>query len=182
MPALILVPVLFVGLVLLWALLLPLILVQRYRLGSRRQRVTPWVVRLNGTTLLLSAISFLVGAAISSRWVDGAFAWSAGALAAGCLLGAAGLGLSRLERTDAGLWITPNRLLIGLLTAVVAARIALGLWQLWHHARGDATLAGAWARIDSPATLLAVGALLLGYYLAQAWLLRRHLPPPRRRR
>ena len=44
---LLLIPFLLIGGVLLFALLLPFSLIQRYRMGRARRRAIPWVVGLN---------------------------------------------------------------------------------------------------------------------------------------
>ena len=58
------------------------------------------------------------------------------------------------------------------LTLLVALRIGLGLWQAWWHWRHGLQPG---AGIDSPASLLGVGGLLLGYYLAMTWGVRARL-------
>src|SRR5690606_17232760 len=53
MPVLLL-PALLLVMVLVWALLLPVALWQRYRRGRARRRATPWLVRANAWALLAS--------------------------------------------------------------------------------------------------------------------------------
>ena len=171
MPLLLL-PVLLVGLVLLWLLLLPLLLRQRYRLGRARQRAFGWVVGANAWLLLLSAALMLAGAWMGQRWIADALASTAAGLAAGILLGLLGVRLAAFESTAKGLFHTPNRWLVLLLTLAVAVRIALGMWQGWLHLRAGGEVHGLLAEQGS---LFALGALLLGYYLAYAWGLRRVL-------
>lgn len=171
MPLLLL-PVLLVGLVLLWLLLLPLLLLQRYRLGRARQRAIGWVVGANAWLLLVSAALLLAGAWLGQHWVADALAFTAGGLTAGLVLGVLGVWLSSFEATAKGMFHTPNRWLVLLLTLAVAARIALGIWQGWLHLRAGGEVHGLLAQQGS---LFALGALLLGYYLAYAWGLRRAL-------
>ncbi len=63
-------PLLALGLVLLLPILailsMPLILVQRYRMGSRRRRARGWLATLNAVGLSLSTVLFLLGAALTS--------------------------------------------------------------------------------------------------------------------
>ena len=172
MPLLLL-PLLVVGLVLLWALLLPLLLVQRYRLGKARRRQYGWVVAANAWMAVPSAVLFLVGAWVGERWLAGALSWAAAGLGIGIVLGVVGLWTSRFERAPDGLYLTPNSWLVLALTWLVALRIALGVWQAWVHWRHGlfATSGG----IAGPGSVLGVGGVLLGYYLAMAWGVRRRM-------
>ena len=52
MPLLLLLPLLILAIVALWALLLPISLIQRYRFGRKRRRVQGWVVSGKGLTAL----------------------------------------------------------------------------------------------------------------------------------
>ena len=173
MPLLLL-PLLVVGLVLLWALLLPLLLVQRYRLGKARRRQFGWVVAANAWTALPSAVLFLLGAWASGHWIPGALAWAAAGLGLGIVLGGVGLLTSRFERLADGLYLTPNRWLVLGLTLLVAARIALGLWQAWAHWRHGAGFVDN-AGMAGPGSVIAVGGVLLGYFVAMAWGVRARL-------
>src|SRR5688500_7002826 len=127
MPLLLL-PLLVACLVLLWLLLMPLALWQRYRSGRSRRRAVRWVVTLNAWSLLLSALLFLLGAWLAGYWIDAAAAYAAAGLLAGMLLGVLGFALTRLEATSQGVFYTPNRWLVLTLTLVVAARIGYGLY------------------------------------------------------
>jgi len=167
MPLLLL-PLLVACLVLLWLLLVPLALWQRYRSGRARRRAVRWVATLNAWSLLLSAALFLAGAWVAGVWVDAALAHAGSGLVAGAALGLAGLALTRFENTAQGLFYTPNRWLVLALTLVVAARIAYGLYRMEQAWAGDAH--AAW--LSQQGSVLAVGGLLLGHYLAYAWGLR----------
>ena len=167
MPLLLL-PLLVVALVLLWLLLMPFALWQRYRSGRSRRRAVRWVVTLNAWSLLVSTVLFLAGAWAAGYWVDAALAHAGAGLLAGMLLGVAGLALTRFEATPQGVFHTPNRWLVLALTLVVAARIGYGLYRMQQAWASDAH--AAW--LAQQGSVLAVGGLLLGHYLAYAWGLR----------
>lgn len=167
---LLLIPLLIVGVIALWAVLLPIALLQRYRHGKARRRAQGWVVKGNAVLLAISALLFLLGAWIGTRWIDGALQSACTGLGIGVATGVAGVWLTRFEATGNGLYYTPNRWLVLSLTTLVAARIALGFWQLWQRWRTD-PVAG-WQLLSDHASLFAVGGILLGYYLAYTWGLR----------
>lgn len=169
---LLLIPLLFVGVLALWALLLPLALIQRYRYGKARRRAQPLAVRVNAWLLLVSAPLFLLGAWIGGFWVAGALAHAAAGLGAGVAVGIVGIWLTRFERTPQGLFYTSPAWLVLLLTTLVAARIALGFWQMLQRWQAAGSLP---ALLADHAGLFAVGGLLLGYALAYAWGLKRRL-------
>ena len=171
MPLLLLLPLLIVALVVLWLLLLPLALWQRYRTGRARRRAVPWVAGLNAWSLLVSALVFVVSAWLAGYWIDAALPHAAVGLAAGLGLGFVGLALTRFEATQRGLYYTPNRWLVLALTLVVAARIAYGLFRMEQAWAADAH--AAW--LTQQGSVLAVGGLLLGHYLGYAWGLRRRI-------
>jgi hypothetical protein len=165
---LLLVPVLLFA---LWALLLPVALVQRYRTGRARRRAVRWAMGLNGALLLLSTAVFVASAWIAGHWVELAVPFAAAGWGVGAVLGLLGVALTRVEDAGDAVWFTPNRWLVLALTLVVAVRIGVGLlraWQAWH---ADAHL--AW--LGQQGSLLAVGGGLLGYYLAYNWGMRRRL-------
>lgn len=177
MPLLLLIPLLLLGVVALWALLLPFAILQRYRHGTARRLAQPWVVKANAWLLAVSALLFLAGAWIGGRWIEAALPHAATGLLAGIALGLLGIRLGRFEATPRGLYHTQPRWLVFGITALVAGRIALGLWQGWRHwspATEDPALSVA-ALIAGQATLLAVAGLLLGYYLGYTLGLRRRL-------
>ena len=166
---LLLIPLLVLAVVLLYLLVLPLSLLQRYRGGHRRRRVQPWVIGINAWMLALSTAAFVVGAWISDRWIAGATTHALLGLAAGAALGLLGLALTRFDRDPRNHFYTPNQWLALMLTVLVAGRIALGFWQAWHWSQSGADHA-AW--LVRQGGLLAVGGVLLGYYLAYTWGLR----------
>ncbi len=87
MPLLIL-PVLFI---LALIVLIPISIVQRYRVGTSRQRARGWIAALNLGGLTLSAVLFVVSATFTNIWVPDALRYTVGGLAAGGLLGIVGL-------------------------------------------------------------------------------------------
>jgi hypothetical protein len=143
--------------------LMPLSLVQRYRVGTARRLARGWVATLNLIALSISTALFLAGAAVTAIWVPGAFAYAAGGLGLGAVLGLAGLALSRWEATPSALHYTPNRWLVLAITLTVTARIGYGFWrawQAWQAGVGDTS----WLAAAGVSGSLAAGAVVLGYY------------------
>ncbi|MGJ4802854.1 DUF1453 domain-containing protein [Luteimonas sp. SDU82] len=172
---LLLIPALLLCFVVLLLLLWPLGLWQRYRAGRARRRARPGWVTFNAAGLLLSSALFLAGAAFAGIWIGGA-AWNAGVgLVAGLATGAVGLWLARFEAGNGQLHYIANPWLVLALTLLVAARVALGAWQAWHRAWEGLPAPVPWPWLAEPASLWAVGGLLLGYHLAFALGLRRKL-------
>lgn len=160
-------PLLLIVLVLLALLLLtPLALWQRYHRGRARRRAVPWAARINAWLLTGAAALFALSAWLLGFWIDGALPHALSGLGGGVVLGIVGLWLTPFEHAPHGMFYTPNRWLVLALTLLVAARIGLGLWrmaQLWGSGAGHE----AW--LAQQGSLLAVGGLLLGYYLAYTW-------------
>ena len=158
---------LFAALLLVLALILamPLLLFLRYRAGTARRRAYRWVATLNLATIMLSAGFFLYVAAITTFWVPDAFRYSVFGLLGGGLLGLIGLALTRWEQTPRALHYTPNRWLILIITLAVSARLLYGIWRIWHgwHTSGSDS---SWLTSVGIAGSLALGALMLGYYVA----------------
>lgn len=174
MPLLLL-PFVLLVLLALALLLWPLGLWQRYRAGRSRRRARPGWVSFNAFALLLSSVLFLLGAGIGAIWIDGAASNAGAGLLAGVAIGVAGLWLARLEAGEGRLHYTANAWLVAALVLLVAARIALGAWQAWHRAFEGVPAPVPWPWLADPASLWAMGGLLLGYHLAFAWGLRRQL-------
>lgn len=164
MPLLLLLPLLVAGLFALWVVLLPLTITQRYRHGRARRRVQPWAVRINAWLLALSTVFFLAVTALLEQWVPNALPDAGFGLAIGAGVGVLGLRLDRLESTPEGLFRTPNRWLLLVMSVLLAARIVMGVWLAWS----DGPAAGMWGWITRGG-LLGVGGVLLGYALATAW-------------
>jgi hypothetical protein len=146
------------------AILIPLSLVQRYRVGAARRPARGWVIALNLVTVALSTVIFLVVAAVTNTWVPDAFRYALLGLAAGSGLGLVGLGLTRWDPTPQTLHYTPNRWLVLAVTLVVTMRLLYGFWRGWEVWRvsPDDT---SWVVATGVAGSLAAGAVVLGYYL-----------------
>lgn len=171
----------FLGTLLLIALLFPLGVVQRYRVGTSRRRVRGWLALFNSLSLALSTSLLLATAVLTSLWEPRALPYVAAGLAAGALLGALGLAISRWEETPDGLYVTSKRWLVLSLILVVVARFAYGIWRA-----ASTVLAGAgddtWLASAGVPGSLAAGALIIGYSLV-FWLgVRRRVERYRRRR
>jgi hypothetical protein len=156
--------------------LIPVTLVRRYHVATSRQRARGWLAAVNLVGLALSSMLFLFGAAVTSLWVPGAFTHSVAGLAAGCVLGIVGLGLTRWEPVPGGLYYTPNRPLVLGITLVVTARVLYGFWRAWESWRAGLS-DGSWYVTAGVAGSMGAGAIVLGYYVAY-WLgVRRRLSP-----
>ena len=143
---------------------MPLSLVLRYRAGKARRLGRRWIATLNLLAMALSAGIFLWAAAITSFWIPNAFTYSLFGLIGGGILGLVGLALTRWEEMPQALCYTPNRWLILVITLAVTMRLLYGLWLIWQSwgARGPDT---SWVAAAGVAGSLAVGAIVLGYYL-----------------
>jgi len=145
-------------------LAMPLLLFLRYRAGTIRRRGRKWAATVNLISFILSAALFLWVAAMTTLWVPKAFTYSLMGLAAGCLLGLLGLGLTRWEKMAEAIYYTPNRWLVLLITLAVTARLLYGLWRIWHAWR-TAGSDPSWLASAGLPNSMAVGALVIGYYL-----------------
>ena len=170
MPLLIL-PVLFI---LALIVLIPISIVQRYRVGTSRQRARGWIAALNLGGLTLSAVLFLVSATFTNIWMPDALRYTVGGLAAGGLLGIVGLWLTRWEPSIGALHYTPNRLLVLAITLLVAARVMYGFWRGWESWRAGAS-GESWFVAAGVANSMAAGAIVIGYYLTYWFGVRRRL-------
>ncbi len=159
-------PLLFIALLFFGGVVfsMPLLLVLRYRAGTMRRRGRKWAATVNLLGLLISAALFLWVAAMTTLWVPKAFIYSLAGFAGGGLLGLLGLALTRWEPTPQALYFTPNRALVLLLTLAVTARLLYGLWRIWHAWR-DAGTNDSWLAAAGIAGSMAVGAVVIGYYL-----------------
>jgi hypothetical protein len=145
--------------------LVPFSIVQRYRMGTSRQRARGWLTTINLAGIALSAILFLAGAAVTTVWVPHAFTYTAAGLVVGCVLGYIGLWLTRWEPAPGSLHYTPNRWLILGITLVVTARLIYGFWRGLHTWRAGVEGASWFGAAGIPGSM-AAGAVVLGYYLA----------------
>ena len=163
--------------VVLMILLIPVGIVQRYRVGTRRQKARGWLSAINVIGLSAATLLFLATAAVTNIWVPDVLPYTVLGLAAGALLGVLGLALTRWESGLDDLHYTPNRLLVLGLTIVVSLRILYGLWRSWTSWRAGLS-GGSWFVAAGLAGAMAAGALVLGYYVTY-WIgvrrmLRRH--------
>ena len=147
------------------ALTVPLSIIQRYRAGTARRPARGWVAASNVFFIAISVILFLVTAALSSPWIPGAFTYSLLGMSAGCLLGLAGVGLTRWEESPKSLHYTPNRWLVLSITIIVAVRLWFGVWRAWNAWRFTPA-ERSWLAESGLAGSMAVGALVVGYYFA----------------
>lgn len=143
---------------------MPLLLVLRYRVGTMRRRARRWSATLNLISLVLSVALFLWVAAMTTLWVPKAFIYSLTGLLAGCLLGLLGLTWTRWEKTPQALHYTPNRWLVLVITLAVTTRLLYGLWRVWHAWRNSGAN-DSWLAAAGIAGSMAMGAVVLGYYL-----------------
>jgi hypothetical protein len=144
-------------------ILVPLSLVQRYRVGTAKRVARAWVITLNLVLLWVSIAFYVLGALLTALWLPHALAYAFIGLGIGAVLGVVGLMLSRWERGAQGLQYTPNRWLVLGLTLVVSARLVYGIWRGWHawRYRADDT---SWLMASGVAGSFAAGGIVLGYY------------------
>lgn len=147
--------------------LMPFMLLQRYRAGTARRQARPWIATLNAIAMIFSAAFFMTAAAVTSLWVAGAVVAAAEGMAAGIVLGGAGLLLTKWEPTARTLHYTPNRWLVLMVTLVVTVRVLYGFVRGWLALQA-ATGAGSFIDGFGVAGSLGAGAAVLGYYLAYA--------------
>jgi hypothetical protein len=143
--------------------LLPLSLLQRYRVGTTRRAARGWLVAVNLAALSVSIVMFLGTAALTNAWVPEAFRYSLMGLVTGGVLGVLGLLLTRWEVGARSLHYTPNRWLVLGITLVVTVRILYGFWRGWHAWR-SAYEHTAVIAATGVAGSLAAGGVVLGYY------------------
>lgn len=166
---LVLVPIIFIA-------LMPLLLIQRYRMGTARRLARPWAATLNLIALVFSVVFFLISAAITTIWVEGSFAGAAMGIGAGLLAGIIGLAITRWEHGLRELHYTPNRWLVLIVTLIVSARVLYGMFHSLAAAQAGLGGSGMVAAFGIPESLAAGGAVI-GYYLAYGaglrWQIRR---------
>ena len=160
-------PLLALGLILFAILatiaLLPLTIIQRYRVGTSRQLARGWLLTINLFGIAVSTVMFVIGAAVTNIWIPNAFMYTLAGLGLGFLLGVIGLALTRWELTPRAVHYTPNRLLVLAITLVVTARLVYGFWRTWHSWRA-AVEGENWIVTSGAAGALGAGAVVLGYY------------------
>jgi hypothetical protein len=143
----------------------PLMLVQRYRVGTARKQARPWLATFGLVMMAGSTIFFLVGAGATSFWVQDAFTGALAGVAAGTVLGLLGVLLTRWEVNPGSLHYTPNRWLVLFVTVIVSARLLYGFYRSWAAARAGIEGTGVVAAFGIPESL-AAGGVVIGYYLA----------------
>lgn len=151
-------PILFLLLLLPVVLiaLTPVMLVQRYRVGTARRQARPWLATFGLVMMAVSTIFFLAGAAMTSFWVQDAFLGALAGIGIGGVLGMVGVLVMRWEATPGSLHYTPNKWLVLTITLVVSARLIYGLYR------------SELATAES----IAAGGVVVGYYLGFAAALR----------
>jgi hypothetical protein len=145
--------------------LTPLLLIQRYRAGTARRQARPWVATLNLGVMAFSAVFFLISSAFTTIWIPQSFTGAAAGMMAGVLLGGIGLLLTRWEASPRSLHYTPNSVLVLIVTVIVSARVAYGLFRSLTLAGPGASGTELIAAFGVPQSLAAGGAVI-GYYLA----------------
>jgi hypothetical protein len=168
-------PLLLLGVVIVLACiaLIPVSLIQRFRMGTMRRRAIGWIILLNAAGTAISTLFFLFSAAIASRWFTGAFTATVVGLAAGSAAGVLGLALTRWDTAGGRLYYTPNRWLVLAITLVVAGRVLYGFYRTYEAWR--ATLDRlTWVAASGVAMSMSAGAIVLGYYLVYWIGVRRH--------
>jgi hypothetical protein len=145
--------------------LMPLILLQRYRVGTARRLARRWVASLTLGAMIFAAAFFLFSAAVTTYWVPRALTTAVAGMGVGIVLGVLGLWLTRWEATPRTLHYTPNRWLVLLVTMVVSARVAYGMWRSWMVVRSGVSGASAVTAFGVPEAL-GTAAIVIGYYLA----------------
>jgi hypothetical protein len=171
-----------VAVLILSVLLLPISIIQRYRVGTRRRQARGWVIALNLVGVGISIALFLFSSALMSAWLPGAFSYAGLGLMGGSVLGLLGLFMTRWETSAGGLHYTPPWPLVLAITLIISSRVLFGLWRGWHT-WGTAPDATSWLQQSGATGSLAAGAAVLGYYFSYWYGVRwraRRLPPVRR--
>jgi hypothetical protein len=145
-------------------ILIPVSIIQRFRMGTARRQARRWVATLNLAGVVASLMVLLVAAVITNRWVPEALTYTVAGFAIGCCLGLLGTALTRWEDGGRHMHYTPNRWLVLIVTLVVALRVAYGIgrtWDAWRLSVGH----GAWVAASGAAGSMSAGAVVLGYYV-----------------
>jgi hypothetical protein len=154
--------------------LIPISIVQRYRVGTSRRQARRWLATVNLAAAAISTGLFVFTAAITAFWVPRALVYTLLGVAAGALLGVIGLLLTRWEPEGELLHFTPNRILVLAIVLAIAGRIGYSIWRSWESWQSGVH-GGSWVVRTGAAESLAAGAVVLGYYLAYWWGVRRRL-------
>jgi hypothetical protein len=149
-------------------ILIPISIVQRFRVGISRRQARGWVAALNLIALTLSVVLVALGASVTSQWIPEALTYTLGGLGVGGVLGLLGIALTRWEPVDGRLFYTPNRWLVTAVTLVVTARVLYGFWRTWEAWRASLDTM-SWVAASGLAASMSAGAVVLGYY-AMYWI------------
>ena len=160
--------------VLLAILMIPVGIIQRFRVGTRRQKARGWVAMLNLLGLTISIAIFLMVSGFTGIWLPDVLQYTTAGLLGGGLLGVLGLVLTKWESGLDDLHYTPNRLLVLALTLLVSARLIYGLWRSWESWRAGLS-GGSWFVAAGLPGAMAAGAVVLGYYFVYWFGVRRRL-------
>ena len=145
--------------------LTPVMLIQRYRVGTARRLARPWMATFAVVMMCASTVFFLLGSAATTIWVQDAFSGAAAGVAIGSLLGVVGLAVTKWEPTPHTLHYTPNRWLVLFITFIVSARLLYGLYRSFLVAQAGVEGASVITAFGIPESL-AAGGTVVGYYLA----------------
>jgi hypothetical protein len=145
--------------------LTPFMLVQRYRVGTARRQGRPWLATFGVVMMAGSTIFFLVGAGVTSLWVQDAFTGALAGVAIGMALGLVGLLVTRWELAPGSFHYTPNKWLVLSVTLIVTARLLYGFYRSWVAAQAGISGTALVTTFGVPQSL-AAGGTVLGYYLA----------------
>ena len=144
--------------------LIPISIIQRFRMGTARRPARRWVATINLVGVIASVMLLCVAALITSRWAPEAFRFTLAGLAVGSVLGGLGIVLTRWEYRGTQLQYTPNRWLVLLVTLAVALRLAYGFYRAWEAWRTSLE-SMTWVAASGVAGSMSAGAAVLGYYL-----------------
>lgn len=144
--------------------LTPLLLIQRYRIGTARRLARPWMATFAVVMMCVSTVFFLLGSAVTTLWVQDACRGAAAGVAFGSLLGVVGLALTKWEPTPHTLHYTPNRWLVLFVTLIVSARLLYGLYRSFLAAQAGVEGTSLITAFGIPESLGA-GGIVIGYYL-----------------
>ena len=140
----------------------------RYRAGTARRQGRRWVANMNVCMTSFSAILFLVFTYLMSFWLGPTLRFALAGIALGAVLGLLGLALTRWEGEREGLFYTPSRWLVLLITFAIISRFAYGWWHAMHHGSNAAREQNGLMSVSGTHLSFAVGAGFIGYYLVYA--------------
>jgi hypothetical protein len=137
----------------------------RYRAGTARRQGRRWVANLNVWLTSFSTVFFLSFTLLVSYWIESASEFALIGMGCGAVLGLLGLAMTRWESRSEGIFYTPSRWLVLLVTVAIVARFIYGWWHATHSG-SSAPSDQHWLMSASGTQLsLAVAAGLIGYYL-----------------